>query len=123
VRAILATLIHSETFSRSESQCAYQPPKNKEHEQKTGDILRIQATLQRFNGGNEMGKLIQVLTVCALAVLPSISIAGETFDGTHGTKYTCPEKGNTKGFAFVFPTVVQKVLDFVPRGFCAKQTA
>jgi len=55
-----------------------------------------------------MGKMMRVLVVCALAVLPVVSIASETFDGTWNTKYTCPEKGNTKGFTFVFPTVIQK---------------
>jgi hypothetical protein len=52
--------------------------------------------------------MLRVLAVCALAILPVISIAGESFDGTWDTKYTCPEKGNTKGFTFAFPTVIQK---------------
>ena len=37
-----------------------------------------------------------------------VSNAGESFDGTWDTNYNCPERGNTKGFTFVFPTVIQK---------------
>jgi hypothetical protein len=55
-----------------------------------------------------MRKIFRFVAVCALAVFPFASIAGESFDGTWDTKYTCPEKGNTKGFTFVFPTVIQK---------------
>jgi hypothetical protein len=54
-----------------------------------------------------MRKTVRVLVVCALTVLPVISIAGESFDGNWRTKLTCPDKGNTKGYTWVFPSVIQ----------------
>lgn len=53
-----------------------------------------------------MRKLVRLLVVCALVVLPGISIAGERFDGTWLTKMTCPPKGKTEGYTWQFPSVV-----------------
>jgi hypothetical protein len=50
---------------------------------------------------------MRCLVICALTILPVISVAGEPFDGTWRTKLTCPDKGNTKGYSWVFPSVIQ----------------
>ena len=54
-----------------------------------------------------MGRAIRFLAICALAALPFVSVAGERFDGAWRTKLTCPDKGNTKGYTWVFPSTVQ----------------
>jgi hypothetical protein len=53
-----------------------------------------------------MRKTIRLVAVCALALSPAISIAGERFDGNWQTKLTCPPKGNTQGYTWQFPSVV-----------------
>jgi len=50
---------------------------------------------------------LRFLVVSALILLPGISIAGERFDGNWKTKLTCPPKGNTEGYTWQFPSVVQ----------------
>jgi hypothetical protein len=40
-------------------------------------------------------------------LLAGISVAGERFDGNWHTKLTCPAKGNTMGYTWQFPSVIQ----------------
>jgi hypothetical protein len=40
-------------------------------------------------------------------LLVGVSIAGENFDGNWKTKLTCPPKGNTEGYTWEFPSVIQ----------------
>jgi hypothetical protein len=47
------------------------------------------------------------LVVSGLILLPAFSIAGERFDGNWSTKLTCPPKGNTEGYTWQFPSVIQ----------------
>jgi hypothetical protein len=39
--------------------------------------------------------------------LTGISVAEEKFDGNWLTKLTCPAKGNTEGYTWQFPSVIQ----------------
>jgi len=55
-----------------------------------------------------MRKTVRLVVVCALALLPGISVAQERFDGNWLTKLTCPAKGNTEGYTWEFPSVIQK---------------
>ena len=52
-------------------------------------------------------RAIWLVLVCALVVMPAISIAAERFDGNWTTKLTCPAKGDTDGYTWVFPSVIQ----------------
>ena len=54
-----------------------------------------------------MRKAIRLFVVCALILLPGISVAGERFDGNWFTKLTCPAKGSTEGYTWRFPSVIQ----------------
>jgi hypothetical protein len=54
-----------------------------------------------------MRKPVRLLLVCALILLPGISIAGERFDGQWSTKLTCPAKGNTEGYTWQFASVIE----------------
>jgi hypothetical protein len=45
--------------------------------------------------------------VCALVLIPGISVAGDAFDGNWSTKLTCPAKGNTEGYTWQFASVIQ----------------
>jgi hypothetical protein len=59
------------------------------------------------SGGKSMLKALRLLTVSALVLLPGILLAGERFDGKWLTTETCPAKGNTEGYTWKFPSVVQ----------------
>ena len=48
-----------------------------------------------------------LLVVWALVLLPGISMAGERFDGNWRTKLTCPPKGNTEGYTWLIPSLIQ----------------
>ena len=50
---------------------------------------------------------IRPLVVTALIFLPAASFGGERFDGNWQTKLTCPPKGNTEGYTWQFPAVIQ----------------
>jgi hypothetical protein len=39
--------------------------------------------------------------------MPGISIAADRFDGNWQTKLTCPPKGNTEGYTWILPSVIQ----------------
>ena len=54
-----------------------------------------------------MRKTVRLLMVCALVLLPGISVAQERFDGNWLTKLTCPAKGNTEGYTWQFASVIQ----------------
>jgi hypothetical protein len=54
-----------------------------------------------------MRKAIRLFVICALILLPGISVAVERFDGNWFTKLTCPAKGNTEGYTWRFPSVIQ----------------
>jgi len=47
------------------------------------------------------------LLVSALIVLPAATFGSSRFDGNWQTKMTCPPKGNTEGYTWQFPAVVQ----------------
>ena len=53
-----------------------------------------------------MRKTVRLLIVCALILLPGISVAAERFDGNWSTKLTCPAKGNTEGYTWRFASVI-----------------
>jgi hypothetical protein len=50
---------------------------------------------------------VRLLMVCALVLIPGISVAGDAFDGNWSTKLTCPAKGNTEGYTWQFASVIQ----------------
>ena len=52
-------------------------------------------------------KVARPLAVMALVLLPAVSIAADPFDGNWATKLTCPAKGDTEGYTWTFPSVVQ----------------
>jgi hypothetical protein len=54
-----------------------------------------------------MRRLVRLLLLGALVMAPTRSIAGEKFDGTWQTKLTCPPKGDTEGYTWQFPSVIQ----------------
>jgi hypothetical protein len=51
--------------------------------------------------------MIRLLAGCALVLTSGVSMAGERFDGNWLTKLTCPPKGNTEGYTWQFPSVIQ----------------
>jgi len=54
-----------------------------------------------------MRMAVRLLMVCALVLIPGISVAGDAFDGNWSTKLTCPAKGNTEGYTWQFASVIQ----------------
>jgi hypothetical protein len=54
-----------------------------------------------------MRTAVRLLTICTLMFISVISIAGENFDGNWLTTLTCPPKGNTEGYTWKFPSVIQ----------------
>lgn len=50
---------------------------------------------------------IRLLVATALIFLPAVSFGGEPFDGNWLTKLTCPAKGNTEGYTWLFPGTIQ----------------
>jgi hypothetical protein len=52
-------------------------------------------------------KTIIAFVVSVLVLLPATSIAGERFDGNWQTTLTCPAKGDTEGYTWKFPSVIQ----------------
>jgi hypothetical protein len=53
------------------------------------------------------GRIVLMLAVCALVLFPATSIAAEHFDGNWHTKLTCPPKGDTEGYTWQFPSVIE----------------
>ncbi len=54
-----------------------------------------------------MLKAVRLLVVCALVLVPGLLIAGEHFDGKWMTTLTCPAKGNTEGYTWKIPSVIE----------------
>jgi hypothetical protein len=54
-----------------------------------------------------MLQAVRLMVVCALVFLPGLLIAGEHFDGKWLTTLTCPAKGNTEGYTWKIPSVIQ----------------
>jgi hypothetical protein len=54
-----------------------------------------------------MRQAVRLVVVCALVFLPGLLIAGEHFDGKWLTTLTCPAKGNTEGYTWKIPSVIQ----------------
>jgi hypothetical protein len=52
--------------------------------------------------------MIKLTLICALILLPGISVAAERFDGNWLTTLTCPAKGSTEGYTWKLPSVVSK---------------
>jgi hypothetical protein len=48
-----------------------------------------------------------LFVVSALILVPGVSIAVERFDGNWQTRLTCPPKGNTEGYTWQFPAIVE----------------
>jgi hypothetical protein len=55
-----------------------------------------------------MWKAVRLMVVCALVFLPGLLTAGEHFDGKWLTTLTCPDKGNTQGYSWKFPSYIVK---------------
>src|ERR1035441_7229496 len=55
---------------------------------------------------NDMRKAVRLAMVCALILLPGISIAAERFDGNWLTRLSCPAKGNTEGYTWRLASVI-----------------
>lgn len=53
-----------------------------------------------------MRKAVKLLSVCALILIPGISVAADRFDGKWATKLTCPAKGNTEGYTWQFASAI-----------------
>lgn len=68
------------------------------------------------DGGTGMWKAVRLLFVCALVLMPGLSIAGEQFDGNWLTTLTCPAKGNTEGYTWKIPSVIQNSNFHAERG-------
>jgi hypothetical protein len=54
-----------------------------------------------------MLKAVRMVAVCALVSVPGLLIAGEHFDGKWITTLTCPAKGNTEGYTWKIPSVIE----------------
>lgn len=54
-----------------------------------------------------MRTAVRLLVICTVMFISVISIAGENFDGNWLTTLTCPAKGNTEGYTWKFPSVIQ----------------
>jgi hypothetical protein len=51
--------------------------------------------------------VVRFLLACALRLVAGIAVAGEHFDGLWLTKLTCPPKGNTEGYTWQIPSVIE----------------
>ena len=54
-----------------------------------------------------MRTVVRLLMMSTLLFISVVSIAGENFDGNWHTTLTCPPKGNTEGYTWKFPSVIQ----------------
>jgi hypothetical protein len=54
-----------------------------------------------------MKTALRLLVMSALILIPGTSIAVERFDGNWKAKLTCPPKGNTEGYTWQFPSVIE----------------
>ena len=56
---------------------------------------------------HKLGFVLAVLMLLGSSDALAQSAAGERFDGKWLTKLTCPAKGNTEGYTWQFPSVIQ----------------
>ncbi len=63
-----------------------------------------------------MLKAVRLLPATALMLLPGTMIAGERYDGNWQTQLTCPPKGETEGYTWQFPSVIQNSMFHGERG-------
>jgi hypothetical protein len=56
---------------------------------------------------HRLGFVLAVLILLGTSDALAQSSAGERFDGNWLTKLTCPAKGNTEGYTWQFPSVIQ----------------
>jgi hypothetical protein len=61
-------------------------------------------------------RTIRLLAAAALIFLPAISFGSDRFDGNWLTKLTCPPKGNTEGYTWQFPSIIQNSIFHGERG-------
>jgi hypothetical protein len=61
-------------------------------------------------------RTIRLLTIIVLGFLPAAAFGGDRFDGNWLTKLTCPPKGNTDGYTWEFPGVIQNNSFHAERG-------
>jgi len=64
-----------------------------------------------------MRTAVKLLMVCALILLPGISVAADRFDGNWSTKLNCPAKGNTEGYTWQYylrqPAIADMVVEAI----------
>jgi hypothetical protein len=63
-----------------------------------------------------MRKAVRLLVASALILLPGISIAADRYDGNWQTKLVCPPKGDTEGYTWFIPNVIQNSMFHGERG-------
>ena len=63
-----------------------------------------------------MRKAVRLLVASALILLPGISIAADRYDGNWQTKLVCPPKGDTEGYTWFIPSVIQNSMFHGERG-------
>ena len=56
---------------------------------------------------HKLGFVLAVFILLGTSDAMAQSVAGERFDGKWLTKLTCPAKGNTEGYTWQFPSVIQ----------------
>ena len=56
---------------------------------------------------HKLSFVLAVLILLGTSDAMAQSVAGERFDGKWLTKLTCPAKGNTEGYTWQFPSVIQ----------------
>ena len=54
-----------------------------------------------------MRKAVRLLVASSLVLFPGTLIAGERLDGAWMTTLTCPAKGNTEGYTWKIPSVIE----------------
>jgi len=65
------------------------------------------APINRPRASKNFRKVVSLMAGALLMLLAGVSAAGERFDGNWLTKLTCPPKGNTEGYTWEFPSVIQ----------------
>jgi len=63
-----------------------------------------------------MRKAVRLLVASTLILLPGISIAADRYDGNWQTKLVCPPKGDTEGYTWFIPSVIQNSMFHGERG-------
>jgi hypothetical protein len=63
-----------------------------------------------------MRNAVKLLLAIVMIFLPGTSIAADRYDGNWQTKLTCPPKGDTQGYTWQFPAVIQNSMFHGERG-------